>query len=207
VKQVAQIFSVLSLLSLVGCANQWREADSDITGDQVMELLNQIPDAQTAGDGSDNGVSEALAYKDASGTAIYFAETPGSLGPVPAVLALDTLEFMNPNEDLWYGNIKKARIFFLDAFDGSTHKDSLIIGIGKDDSSEYTYYGMSGEGGIEDEEFVAELKGPNGTLMLRSWDVDGDDLTSVIQLRAYLVDSGGNEVYIGKISTLIGFDR
>lgn len=206
-KTLAYFISTIILTVGIGCSNQYRETASDISGDEVMQMLDQVSSATTSGTGSDNGIAEALSYKDASGTAIYFADAPGAMGKVPAVLALDTLEFMNPNEDLWYGNIQKARIFFLDAFDGSAHQNGLIIGVAKEGASGYTYYGMSGEGSMEGDEFVTELKGPNGTLILRSWDTDGEDLTSVIQLRAYMVDSNGNEVYVGKISTLIGFDR
>ena len=73
-------------------------------------------------------------------------------------------------------------------------------------SSAFTYYAFQGTGSIQDGEFSVTLTSDKGgRVTLRTNDVDGDSLKSVIQLRVYDFDSEGNEQLLGKFSTLTGF--
>lgn len=70
----------------------------------------------------------------------------------------------------------------------------------------FTYYAFQGAGSIQDGEFSVTVTADNGgRVTLRTNDVDGDNLKSVIQLRVYDFDADGNEQLLGKFSTLTGF--
>src|SRR5690606_28504310 len=47
----------------------------------------------------------------------------------------------------------------------------------------------------------------NDGLVAKTRDVEDDgELKPVVQLKLYVVDSSGSEIYLGKITTLIGYD-
>jgi hypothetical protein len=194
----------LTLAILTGCSNQWREADAEITPEEMMAMLDEVQSAQgqslVSGD-----VSTALAMKDEPGVAIFFADAPGPLGPVASVLSIGDFNFIGQS-GLSYSGISEARIFFFDNPTSGGRQNGLILAIKQADGGSFSYYGFTGNSSIEDGEFVAVL-GSNGQekLVLRSFDVDGDDLAGVIQLQVYEIEAGGNERYIGKFSTLVGF--
>lgn len=220
-------FSLIILIPILGCSNQWREGDAQIDGDEVLAMLDQVAGVSSESlDGevtsSVSGMAEAVREKDNPDTTIFFADAPGPIGPVASVLALDNLDFLNLGEGLWYGNVSQAQIFFLDTPTSSGRHNGLVIGIGtgagnsrdggsdgqnaSESATAYQYAAMSGQGSIENGEFYVEMETPSGsTLVLRSWDVDGDELRAVIQLQVYEVDSAGEEIYLGKFSTLVGF--
>ena len=74
-------------------------------------------------------------------------------------------------------------------------------------SYQYTYTGFQGSGSVNDGTFAARLSADNGNwVTVRSDDVGkSGTLNAVIQLRVYEDDGSGNEVFIGKISTLSGY--
>ncbi len=74
-------------------------------------------------------------------------------------------------------------------------------------SAGLTYFAFSGQGTIKDGEFSALMSdGDSGVkLVVRTREVDGDKLTSVMQLRVYQLDESGNEYFLGKFSNLTGF--
>ncbi len=205
-------FLILSLIFgglLLGCSNQVRESDPQLSGEEMMAMLDQLTSGASAnGSSAGNGVAEALTYKDDPKTTIFFADAPGPMGPVASVLAVDYLDFIRPGEDLWYGNVTKAQLYFLDSPSTTDRQNGLVIGIVTGESEQYQYYGLSGQGAIVDGQFVVEMTSPTGArIVLRSFDTDGDDLLSVIQLQVYEVDASGNEIYIGKFSTLVGYQQ
>ena len=195
-------FIIVTCLLLAACSQEWREADAGLTGDEMLLFLDEVSVSAS----SNNGVSQALAYKDDPNTTIFYADAPGPLGKMPELLALEDLDFLGTGQDLYYGNIRLARIFFLDSPSTTDRQDGLIFGIALDDG-QYKYYGFSGQGTINtDGLFEAKLTGDNGNrVTIRSWDTEGDELNGVIQLRVYEYDSAGNEYYIGKITTLVGY--
>lgn len=195
---------IFACFAAVACSQEWRQGDAGLTGDEVLAYLAEANSPTSASTGS-SGIASALAYKDDPNTTIFFADAPGPLGKVPEVLALDDMDFLGTGQDLWYGNIKFARIFFLDSPGPSDRQDGVVFGIAQDDG-QYKYYGFSGQGAIRGGQFEAALRDAAGhRVTLRSWDIDGDDLKGVIQLRVYEYDGSGNEYYVGKITTLVGY--
>lgn len=202
-KRLTFVFTVVALLAtaVVGCSNHWREVDHDISSEEVMAMLNEVGGGQGFGAGD---LTTALNLKDDPATAIYFADAPSSLGPVASVVSLMNFDFLGL-PDLWWGAIAQARVFFMDTPTDSGRQAALIIGLDQG-SGTFSYHALSGSSTIDGREFVAELSGGGQTrLVLRSFDVQDGDLAAVIQLKAYDHDSSGNERYIGKFSTLVGF--
>lgn len=194
----------LVLLAPTGCSNQWREADAEITAEEMTAMLDEVQSAQgqslVGGD-----VNQALAMKDQPGVAIFFADSPGPLGPVASVLSIGHFDFIGQS-GLTYSSISEARIFFFDNPVAGGRENGLIIGIKQADGGSFSYYGFTGNSTISDGEFVAVMSsGGQEKLVLRSFDVDDDDLAGVIQLQVYDIDANGSERYIGKFSTLVGF--
>lgn len=190
----------LSVFITSGCSNHWREGDAQISGEEMLQILGEV---QTGSSLMGGNVSQVLQLKDDPATAIYFADAPGSLGPVASVLSLFNFEFLG-QPDLAWDSITQARVFFLDRPADGGRQTGLIIGIGVGGGS-LSYYGFSGTGSIENGEFVAQLSGGQKNITLRSYDIEGGDLSGTIQLQVYDVDAAGNERYIGKFSTLVGF--
>lgn len=199
--------SVMSALAM-GCSNQWREGDAEVTAEQMLSYLGEVSSAQTTST-SGGDLAGALALKDQEGVRIYFAESSGinsPMGPVASVLSLGNFEFMGMPELTW-NQIEQTRVFFLDVptADGG-HTSGLIVGIRKAGETALTYAGFTGSGAMNEEDFVVTLQA-NGAdkMVLRTFDVDGGDLTSVIQMLIWDIDPSGAEYYNGKFSTLIGF--
>jgi hypothetical protein len=193
-------FLVLVLFASAACSNQWREADADITASEMLSMLNEVSAASAGGD-----VANAKALSNDPNAAIYFADAPASGWTVASVASLIDWTFLGSSGNgLWYGGIAEVRVFYIDV-PSSPRQTGLIIGIKKNGESAYTYHGFTGTGsmGSEDYETVLSQNGQK-RLVLRSMDVEDDDLAPVIQLKAFAFDSLG-EYYIGKFSTLVGF--
>jgi len=190
-----------------GCSNQWRDADAGVSAEEMLAMLNEVQGAQSQSL-SGGSLSEALALKDDPNTRIYFAESSGPtspLGPVASVLSLISFEFLGAPE-LWWGDIEETRIFFLDQPNESGRRNSLILGLRKKGESMISYVGFTGIGAMSSKDLVVTLQaGGQDKLVLRTFDVDGDDLKGVIQMLVWDIDFSGNERYIGKFSTLVGF--
>lgn len=195
------IFSV----SLLGCSNQWREMDVEFSSQEVLSMLGEV---QTGSSFGGTQMSEVLAMKDEPGTAIYFAEASaanpnGPMGSVHSVISLTNFSFMGMPE-LIRNMIEETRIFFLDQLTGGGgHRAGLIIGIKKGGEGTFSYNAFVGTGSISDEELSITMQGGSGSIIVRSMDLDGDDLMGIIQLKVWDLSAG--ESYIGKFSTLAGF--
>ena len=200
------ILCISSWLS-VGCSNQWRDADAGVSAEEMLAMLEEVQGTQ--GQSINGGsLSQALALKDDPATRIYFAESSGiksPLGPVASVLSLTNFEFLGA-PDLWWGAIEEARIFFMDLPTESGRQNSLIIGVRKFGETSLSYAGFTGIGSLSEEELVVTLLA-NGAdkVVLRSFDVEEDDLANVIQLLVWDIDGAGMEYYNGKFSTLVGY--
>jgi hypothetical protein len=188
----------------LGCSNQWRTGDANISAEDMMALLNEVQSASTQSTGGGN-LSSILAMKDDPNTTIYFGDAGPPQPNVLSVLAFDTLDFLASGQGYDWTNINSARVFFFDNPTGG-HTDGLIIGILPNGAQQFQYFGFYGAGQIDSGTLTATLLGDNGNaLIVRSDDVDGQTLTGTIQLRVYELDGGGNEVYIGKVPSLEGF--
>lgn len=213
----------VALLVSVGCSNQWREGDSKVTSTQLESYFAEMQQASGQSVG-DSAISEAMDLKGQDGTFIFFNEgiARDPKWPLAGAIAFDDL---TPIMGSHPGPIQGVRVFFLDGRANGVRRNVLIVGIATaggaaaavadpntgamtstSGSSGYQYFGFTGNGSVADEEFSVQMSSSNGgnDIILRSDDVDGEDFNQVIQLRAYQVDSDGNEAYIGKFSTLVG---
>lgn len=206
------LFSVSVAVSVLGCSTHWREAD--VSSAQLQAAIDDISTgAANVGNGD---ASQVLALKDDPTSIVYYAEAPGSMGSVANLIGITDFSFLNSGLDIWYGNITAARVIFIDLPTASGRQDGLILGLATTSQTTtaadgtaqmtpgFTYYSFIGSGSIDGGEFTAQMQG-GGTVIVRTVDVSGGDLDGVIQLRFYAADQSGNEVYIGKISTLAGF--
>lgn len=203
----AKTIAIAFLLLSTACSNQYRTSDPQMSSDAMMQLLSEAQGTSTQSTGQD-AIGQAMQMKADPNTTIYFADAPGPMGTVASVLAFDSLSFLGAGADLYYGNISQARVFFLDnPFAAGGRQDVLIVGIASAASSgQFTYYSFSGSGALDSGEFSVSFTGGDGrSFTLRSFDLDGDSLAAAIQLRAYTTDGSGNEVYLGKFSTLSGY--
>jgi hypothetical protein len=193
-------------VSVLGCSTHWREAD--VSEEQLQAALDDISAGTSNVGGGDT--SQVLALKDDAAAIVYYAEAPGSMGSVANLIGITDFSFLNSGLDIWYGNITAARVIFIDLPTASGRQDGLILGLATSSSAQttaasgFTYYSFTGNGSIGGGEFSAQMQG-GGTVIIRTTDVSDGDLDGVIQLRFYAADQSGNEVYIGKISTLAGF--
>lgn len=222
-RHTQKIFMLFALLVSTACSNQWRESDPGISAGDMLSLLAEAQptggNVQSTGSGSD-AISAAMTLKDDPNTVIYFADAPGSSGPVSSVLGLGNMDFLNIGEGLSWQDFSQARIFFLDGFTTSGRQGILLLGLVQNgvaapaadptaagaQTSAFTYYGFQGSISVSGGTFTASLTGSNGAqINLHSDDVDGDQLMDVVQMRVYAVDGSGTEQYIGKFSTLTGF--
>jgi hypothetical protein len=204
--------SLFSLLS-VACSNQWRDA-SGVTSEQMFAALSEVSAAQTSSAGGGD-LSAALAMKDQAGVRIYFAQSKNTkdakgnfidpMGPVASIVSLTNFDFMGAL-DLHWTLLEEARIFFFDIPTEAGHTNGLIVGVRKAGETALTYAGFTGTGTMNEADLVVTLAaGGVDKLVLRTFDVDGDDLDNVIQMLVWDIDASGGEFYNGKFSTLIGF--
>lgn len=197
---VALFVSMLMIFSGTACSNQWREADAGATADGVIGMLEEAAKSDTV-------AASAVKEIETAAASVYFAEAPGSLGTVASVVSLSYFNFLGKDNSYTFRNIGYARIFFLDnPFSDTQSDNTLILGIAEGSTNTLKYYTFTGEGTFSDDYFEAVLKSSSGKkILLRTWDVEDGDFTNVIQLRVSDFDSKGNERYIGKFSTLVGY--
>lgn len=191
-KAQSLILTSLLSLTLVACSNSWREGDTERSPEEVGSMLDEVQSAQDQSLVSSD-VTTAFQYRDQA-AAIYFAEAPGSLGPVGSLMSFVDFSFLGlPN--LSTLQISQARVFLFDR----SPDFGLVIGI--DQGSGLKYYGFSGQGTF-DGDFQAHLTGAAGEIVIESEDIDTDVLRDVVQMHVYW-----NNNYIGKFSTLVGYSQ
>ena len=201
---IARLSLLLVLVTAsAGCSNQWRDADANITGAELKEMMNSISSASNTSSGD---LTQALALKDDPNAAIYFADAPdsvGGMGSVSSIASLVDWSFLGQNyANLTHWNIKEVRVFFIDAPQGDSRKTSLILGLKIDSATNFTYFGFTGTASLGDSDYSTVLSsGGQVKLILKSVDAQDGDLKPVIQLKASLP----GDVEIGKFTTLVGF--
>jgi hypothetical protein len=205
VKKLSLIFLVLVLSA---CSNQWREGDAGLSSEKVGSYLDE---AMASSSVSSFNASTMKSLRDDPNSAVFFAEAPGPLGTVASLLSLMDFSFLGTSnsKDLWWGSFPYARVFLLDTPTSSGRKAVLILGLQEGSTSDLTYHTFAGDSMISDGEYLAELYDSSGheKLALRSFDTDGDDMKTVIQIKVSDFNLSGQEQYIGKFSTLVGYGR
>lgn len=195
-----------------GCSYQWREADAGIDDKILMDMINEFGESSGAG-----GMSSFLSLAQSQNAALYFAEgwsdQQGTMGPPASVLAILDFSFMGQSSDLSPLDMDNARAIFVDLKNESgEHENALLIDFvlkGKTAHVTKVFVSQRGNGIVNGEEFEVEMSDSSGKrILVRSYDlVDGtDDLKGTIQLSLWDFDANNNEDFLGKISTLVGFE-
>jgi hypothetical protein len=194
-----------------GCSYQWREADSGIGDEELMDLINKFGESSSTG-----GMSSFLTIAKNENAAVYFAEgwsdQEGTMGPPASVLAILDFSFMGQSGDLSPLDMDMARAIFVDLKNESgEHENALLIDFvlnGQTAHVTRVFVSQRGNGIVNGDEFEVEMSDSSGKrILVRSYDlVDGtDDLKGTIQLSLWDFDANNNEDFLGKISTLVGF--
>lgn len=200
---------IFAVISLTACSNYWREADPGISSEELFQMLADFSNSSVQTFGSAN-VNDFNTYVQSPYSDIYFADGPGPMGPAHSVMAIGYNEFkifdsslagMSPY-DLEY-----ARVFFVDGVDQDQIERRLFLGVEfqpKNGSVRKMILEASSYEFLEDRVEIT-MEANNGQILLRSYDIEGQDLfRGVIQLRIYRLENG-QEIEIGKFSTLVGF--
>lgn len=189
-----------------GCSVQWREADSGLSSDEVMEVIeNALAEAQTS---STSGAAEFKALLEEPGGNLYFAW--GSLepefkpmGPPWSLLSLvDFSVFGRP--ELGAIDLDEAMVAYIDHPERG--EAALLVSFraqGDDTMTTRVFRSLSAPRVVEGE-YLADLD----QLLLATFDVEtNEDLKPVIQLRVFDLNQDGEEQVMGKFSTLVGYSR
>lgn len=205
---LALVFSSLGLLMALGCSQQYRSADPGISDVELMSRLEQVSTLSGQATSGDLSLFNALVFDDPLST-IYYAEGPGPLGPPESVMSLTDFSFVRglPGGVTPF-DLQSVLIAFVHGFSGDRPAASLLVQIQFNGQTYTEVLSNSSDLSFSDKDFGVEMSGPGGTLILRSFDVSDTyegELASVIQLKVYTYDGAGEEVYIGKFSTLVGF--
>lgn len=202
-------FSSLALVLALGCSQQYRTADPGITDGELMSRLEQLTENSAFSGSPELNQFNALVYDDSLST-IYYSEGPGPLGLPESVMSLTDLSFISglPTGVTPFDLDNVFVAFVYGYLNDETPAAAMLVEATLAGQTYTEVLSSTGEPSFSDKDFGVELVGPGGTLVLRSYDVSEvfeNELESVIQLKAYTYDGAGNEVYIGKFSTLVGF--
>lgn len=210
-------FTLLSLLLgllLSGCSYQWREADPGITDDELIDLIGEIGKNASVTSGTGN-LQKLLTMVEDPYSSIYFAEgfadNSGTMGPPASILSFLDFYFVG-RDDITVWDIEEARAFFVDLVDeNGVRQNALMIDLQVEGETNFVtkVFVSGGDGGVGDDEFSVTLNGDSGgaALVARTYDLSEgtDELAGVIQLSLWDFFEG-EEDYLGKISTMVGFD-
>jgi len=204
-KALMNLTFVFTLVFLGACSQQNRSADPGIGEEQLLERLNILTTQRLSGSQQAQVFNELVNNPQSS---IYFSENSESLGPVASVLSFFDLSFLA--RDLFIDDIENVQIFFVDLIDAQGRENALLVDLILNDGQTLTrVYSQSQDAIIEDDEYIVEMSGENGsTLQLRTFDLkDGSlDFEPVIQLKVDLLNSSTGEWEAnGQFSTLVGF--
>lgn len=197
------------IATLSACSTQWREADGQIDAQGVFDILNKTYSQSS----TSTTVSQFMQYINDPNLAIYFADAPGSLGPIASIASFTDFSFLDAsiNSPFPHDDLAAIRVFFIDVPTASGRVNGLMFGLRHAQDQNFSTYALmsssSNPGSVQNGEFAVTLSnGSQDTLYVTSDDVDDHgELKGVIQLHLYQIDAYGDGNYIGKISTMIGF--
>lgn len=190
----ARLLCCLVLLLSTSCSYRYRISDPQLASADVMKYLGDAEQGANLSIQSANGQDLA----SDPNTTVFFADAPSPLGTINSTLAFDDLNWFGISDSI--ADVVGVRVFFLDN-SANSPRNVLIIGIQTVNQSDYVYYSFTGDGSVNGGEFSATMNGNSGTIVVRSFDTDGDQLQSSIQLRVF--DTDGD--YVGKFSILAGY--
>lgn len=213
-----------NFLFTVGCSNQWREGSSNVSSSQIDSYFSEMQQASGQAVG-DSAISQAMELLESASTTVFFAEgkREDPEWPLAAAFAFNDVAPITDGQLTGAQSVSGVRVFFLDNTSSSERQNVLIVGIAASGapqpandsfdsgatpvpSTQFQYYGFSGSGIMQDDEFSVRMTSSSGhtDIVLRTTDVLEGEFDAVIQIQVYMVDDEGFEVYIGKFSTLVG---
>jgi hypothetical protein len=174
-----------------------------------MGVIDAMIGESTSAESSEAADTFSTIYKSET-SSIYFAfsdlvsdrknSTP--LGQPWNLLAIQDFSFLGL-EGTKPTDLIDVNIAYVE--DVKSGQSALAIDIMRKGDEDYTtkFFASTKAPYVDEGQLVIEM---SDSLTLRTWDIDKDDLLMpVIQFRLYQTDSDGNEFYLGKISTLVGY--
>lgn len=203
----ALVFGSL-ILFLSGCSQHTRTADVEFDPQQILESLDQHI-SEFSESGSNGDIADLSELREAEGVRIYYATSHGErgpgLGPVESVFSFADFSFIGESFD--FSAVTEGEAYFLDLPTESGHENVILFVLTIDgETRRYVLSNLNGgeRGQLSDTDFITVLEGAGGTVGVQTFDVSGGDIDGVIQLR-FFIDQDGENVQIGKISSLVGF--
>ncbi len=202
------LLAPLLMLSMA-CSQQWREADDGFASDEVAGSIDQmVAEASTA------SVDSASVFKklyENPNSAIYFAVSDikgiTNLGMPWNLLTVQDLSiFGSPGLDVY--KLDAVKIALIDDPENgqAALAVSLIAAGEKAEGSNTKFFATSLDRQPEVNDGELSFYFSEG-LIARTRDIADDaELNGVIQLKLFVADANGNEAYLGKITTLVGYD-
>ncbi len=204
-------------LALAACSRHYRTGDAGVDGTQLNTLLEESLTAGSTATSPDEIQRFRQIFNDPN-TTIYFAESNENFGNAFNVAAIYDWNFLgqaglaqNLGGEVFTEALQHARVFFLDLPYEDRIQSALLIDINHQGNRIVKIflndaYSASEPTWVEAGELTSHMTASDGAeIIVRSYDVDGDLLQSVIQLQINGFDSEGSEVLLGKIATLVGF--
>lgn len=204
-----QVLVIVLLGAGLGCSNQYRDADYDLGGKDVIARINVVENGLLASGSGSSASQRFFGLKDDPNSTIYFAHAPSSLGPVVSVFSVDFdflgTDFLNVS----FSDLAEVDVAFVVLPVNGGDECALMI-YPKSNNQELNlparFFTCVVPATVEDGEFVAELQDAQGVgIVLRSFDVSKGTLNDVIQLRLSDFDRSNQEIDRGKFSTLVAF--
>lgn len=195
-KTLIKILALALTALIVGCSNQWREGDPQISADEIQGMLSQSTEYSLF----DNAASRVVELSEMDQSLVFFADGPSPLGPVISVASVYNFDFLGTaGADIGFDNISEIQVFFVDVLDNG-HQSGLLLNIKTTGQESFRTFAFTGVGSMSDNKFTVQLDNNGNGLVLETNDVTDGEFNDVIQMKIY--DLNGN--YNGKFSTLIG---
>ncbi|MCB0351709.1 MAG: hypothetical protein KDD38_11035 [Bdellovibrionales bacterium] len=209
---------LISLLILTsGCSTQYREADPQVSSDELFTVIEEILSLGSPKFGALNFSIDSLAQGNSS---IIFHARENAGRPASSVLAMNDMSVIDSSiQQIGVPSVAlgmtKVDVVFIDQLNQYNEREfSLLLEWEAPDANNqltrYFFVGSAipGSAQFSDTMFQVEMTGAHGEhLVIRSNDLSEkyeEELASSIKLEIYVID-GGVEYYAGQISTMAGY--
>jgi hypothetical protein len=207
-KLLARTLLTLLSISIVACSERYRDADPGVDGQTAYDQLVSI--GESADIEGVNQLDMARLEDLLDKGTLYYAEAPGSLGPVRAVTPINP-DYLDPQGRLdSYENIIDIRAYLIIAKNSGNSFDAMLIfdtQFSGNDGQEHTVltvYNAVSDGKIEEGELqIALADAANNEFVISSQDVSDEDLNEVIKVQMRGISNGD---ILGQISSMKGFE-
>ena len=218
--------ALIGLFLSVACSQQNREADPVYTGEELQSYLDGMLDSGVISTLSTDAVDDISLFMSAPETLVYFAEgcEDCSYGSAQSVTALVDSEFLSPDgssSDSFYPEeIRHSRVTFFDYLLDGAHQVGLLFDMwvqasGTEGFEVQKYFIQTTFAEIQTDDITGrkvmfvelqDTSNPANLIEAVTYDIDNqDELKPVVTFELYQY-SGGERYYLGKISSLIGYE-